>query len=183
MSNHRLAVVAAALVVAGACTEGADPGPTAPAAVAPSPASAGAAARRVDASGTFLAQVDFSTVSLTPRGRNCLLVIDGQLTFSGTIEGDAVGHTTALVFGPCEQVATTPPGTFRDVFRSELEFTGTIDGQPAQAHVMYSGGVETDGTIAGHLIFSNGVAGVLDADAVVAVGGSYHGAVVVGTTP
>jgi hypothetical protein len=76
-------------------------------------------------------------------------------------------------------VATTPPGTYRDVFRSDLEFTGTVDGEPATAKVIYQGGVEPGGEIDAHIIFSRGVAGVLDADAIVAVGGEYSGSVVV----
>ena len=175
MDISRLVVAGTALLVVGACTDGGGAVGPATSAIELQPQSA---AQRVDAAGGFAAQVDFTTLSLTPRGRNCLLVVDGQLVFSGTIEGTAVGTTRALVFAPCEAVATTPPGTFRDVFRSELEFTGTVDGEPASAHVMYTGGVEPGGAIDGRLIFSNGVAGVLDADAIVAVGGTYSGTVV-----
>jgi hypothetical protein len=133
----------------------------------------------VAVSGTYDAVVDFSTLRLTPRGANCLLQVDGQLVFSGTIEGTATGTTSALVLATCAQVATTPPGTFRDVFKSELEFEGTIDGVPAQASMIYQGRVQEGGVIEGRIILSNGAAGVLDVDARVAVGGSYTGAVVV----
>ena len=133
----------------------------------------------VETSGHFDALVDFSTLTLTPRGNNCLLVVGGRLVFTGTISGVATGTTTALVFAPCQDVATTPPGTYRDVFRSELTFEGTVDGEPARAKVLYQGGVEPGGQIDAHLIFSNGIAGVLDADAVVAIGGEYSGSVVV----
>ena len=102
---------------------------------------------------------------------------------SAGLHRDHPGHRhrgdARLVFAPCEEVATTPPGTYRDVFRSELEFTGTVDGEPASAKVLYQGGVEPGGEIDAHLIFSRGVAGVLDADARVAVGGDYRGTVVV----
>lgn len=130
-------------------------------------------------SGHFDAQVDFSTLTLTPRGKKCLLQVKGQLVFSGSIVGPAVGRTTALVFAPCSQVAITPPGTYRDVFKSELVFDGTVNGKPAHANVRYIGGVEPGGHIDAHLVFSRGVAGVLDADAIVAVGGSYSGSLVV----
>ena len=143
------------------------------------PASATSAARRVQASGGFDALVDFSTLSLTPRGSNCLLEVEGRLVFSGTIEGTAVGETAALVFASCAEVATTPPGTYRDVFHSELTFEGTVDGEPAEAKVLYTGGVEPGGQIDGKLVFSNGVAGALTVDARVAVGGTYAGSVVV----
>jgi hypothetical protein len=137
------------------------------------------AARQVDASGEFAALVDFSTLSLTPRGQNCLLVVAGRLVFSGTIEGTATGVTTALVSAPCEDVATTPPGTFSDVFHSRLSFEGTVDGEPAQADVIYAGRVQPGGAIAGRLLFSGDVRGELSADARVAVGGDYSGSVVV----
>ena len=137
------------------------------------------AAGPTEVSGTYDAVVDFSTLSLTPRGRNCRLVVDGMLVFSGSIEGTATGTTTALIFAPCSEVATTPPGTYRDVFTSELRFVGTVNGEPATADALYQGVTQVGGAIEGHLHFSNGVAGVLDVDAVVAVGGSYEGSLVV----
>jgi hypothetical protein len=143
------------------------------------PSFAAAAAGPVDVSGTYQAVVDFSTLTLTPRGRNCRLVVDGMLVLSGTIEGTATGTTTALVFAPCSEVATTPPGTYRDVFTSELHFVGTVDGEPAEADGLYQGTTQVGGAIEGHLHFFNGVAGVLDVDAIVAVGGSYEGTLVV----
>ena len=168
----RLVATGTALLTVGGCADRPDVlGPTARSA---------SAARQVQASGDFVAMVDFSTLTLTPRGRNCLLQVEGQLVFTGTIEGTATGQTTALVFAPCSDVATTPPGTFRDVFKSELEFEGTVDGEPARANLLYMGRVEPGGQIDGRLVFSSGdVRGELDADAVVAVGGEYGGSVVV----
>jgi len=132
-----------------------------------------------EVAGTYDAVVDFSTLRLTPVGRNCRLVVDGMLVFSGDVEGTATGTTTALIFAPCDQVATTPPGTYRDVFTSELHFVGTVNGEPAEAKGLYQGVTHVGGAITGHVHFSNGVAGVLDADAIVAVGGSYEGRLVV----
>jgi hypothetical protein len=80
---------------------------------------------------------------------------------------------------PCSEVATSPPGTFRDVFKSELRFEGTVDGEPARANVLYMGRVQSGGRIEGRLVFSKGVAGRLEVDAQVAVGGEYRGSVVV----
>ena len=181
MNITRLAATGLTLLIVGGCADGRDTtGPTdlelSRDGTAQRPARA---AQRVPATGSFQALVDFSTLTLTPRGRNCLLVVDGQLVFTGTIAGVARGTTSALVFASCEQVATTPPGTFRDVFRSELVFEGTVDGKPARAKVLYTGGVEPGGAINGRLIFSRGIAGELRARAVVAVGGTYRGAVVV----
>lgn len=133
----------------------------------------------VAATGEYDAIVDFATLKLAPRGRNCLLQVDGQLVFSGTIEGAATGTTTALVFATCSEVATTPPGTYPDVFKSELMFEGTIDGVPAQSAMMYQGRSQEGGRIEGRIIASRGVAGVLEVDAQLAVGGSYSGSLVV----
>lgn len=171
MRTPRFAAIVTMLLGAGCADVPSAPG---------TPSLAASPARQVQASGTFVASVDFTSFTFTPRGRNCLLTVKGQLDFSGTIVGTAVGQTSAHVFAPCDQVATTPPGTFRDVFRSELAFTGTVDGVPARATVYYMGGVAPGGAIDGRLVFSHGdVRGELDADAVVAVGGSYSGSVVV----
>lgn len=175
-------VFATALLVAGGCSSDRTVlGPTSPAASVGDRSSAVAASSGgpVQASGNFQALVDFTSLTLTPRGRNCLLQVKGELVFTGTIQGSGTGQTSALVFAPCSQVATTPPGTFRDVFKSELTFNGTVNGQPASANVLYMGSVEPGGHIDGRLVFSNGVAGVLNVDARVAVGGSYSGSVVV----
>jgi hypothetical protein len=133
----------------------------------------------VEATGEYDAIVDFTTLTLTPRGRNCLLRVDGQLVFSGTIEGAATGTTTALVFATCSEVATTPPGTYPDVFKSELAFQGTIAGVPAEGDMMYQGRSQEGGRIEGRIIGSRGIAGVLEVDAQLAVGGSYSGSLVV----
>lgn len=131
---------------------------------------------RVRADGEFLAEVDFSTFTFTPVGsRTCLLEVEGRLVFTGTLEGEAPGKTTALVFGPCSDVATTPPGTFPDLFRSELHFAGTVDGAAATADLVYVGITREGGAIDAVLVLSNGLEGTLRVDAIVAVGGSYAG--------
>lgn len=174
---HRVASAAALLACVG-CADGA--GPLEPAAPDLALQGGAASARRpIRASGEFAANVDFSTLTLTPRGAHCLLVVDGELVFTGTIEGTATGTTTALVLAPCSEVAAAPPGTHRDVFRSVLEFEGTVGGEATTARVVYQGGVREGGEIQGHIRLTGGVVGVLDADAVVAVGGSYDGIVVV----
>ncbi|NUO63826.1 MAG: hypothetical protein HOQ11_07045 [Gemmatimonadaceae bacterium] len=181
MSILRLVAGTMAVLVAGGCGGRDALAPSAPPSAAQRSPSALATtgSGQVQTSGLFDANVDFSTLSLTPRGGNCLLVVKGQLVFHGAIQGAGNGQTTALVFGSCAEVASTPPGTDADVFTSELEFTGTIAGEPAHAHVMYQGRVQPGGHIDGRLIFSNGVSGELEASAQVAVGGEYHGAVVV----
>ena len=177
----RLVATGTAVLIVGGCDGS---GSLAPAREAhtgtvSSPARAAAAAGPVETSGLFDAFVDFSTLTLTPRGTNCLLTVKGKLVFHGTIEGTATGQTDALVFATCEEVASKPPGTDPDVFHSKLVFEGTVAGQPATANVMYQGRSAPGGHIDGHLIFSNGVSGALDASAQVAVGGEYSGSVVV----
>ena len=175
MSTRRCVSTGLALLVVCGCGNSLDTlHPTAP----PSAVSA-SAARQVETSGHFDALVDFSTLTLTPRGQNCFLHVAGRLVFTGTIAGSAVGHTGALVSAPCANVATTPPGTFSDVFKSELVFDGTVDGTPAHANLLYMGGVQPGGLIEGRLVFSNGVEGRLQVTARVAVGGDYRGQVVV----
>ncbi len=181
MNMLRLVAIGTAVLLVGGCAASDIVNPTAavPAEQAQSPAVAPTAARPVATSGSFVALVDFSTITLTPRGNSCVLQVKGRLVFSGTIEGPAIGQTTALVFAPCADVATTAPGTYPDIFASDLAFDGTIGGVPARADVIYTGHSEPGGHISAHLIFSRGVAGVLDVDAQLAVGGTYRGSLVV----
>lgn len=180
MNILRPVAVGTALLIVGGCASGDDVlGPAARAVQDHSSDVPALAARRVEATGAFVANVNFSTLTLTPRGSNCLLEVEGALVFTGTIQGTATGQTSALVFAPCEQAGTNPPGTFPDVFKSELEFEGTVDGVPASAKLLYMGRVQEGGQIDGRLIFSNGVEGRLEARAQVAVGGEYSGFLVV----
>ena len=183
MKILRLVATGTAVLIVGACGHdvlGPDPAP-APAVQSNSPDLSASAARRVETSGSFDAIVDFSTITFTPKGSNCLLTVKGRLVFTGTIVGEAPGQTTALVFATCADVASHPPGTYPDVFVSRLvlEEGSTVDGSPAKANVIYTGRSEPGGHISAHLIFYRGVEGVLDADAQLAVGGTYHGSVVV----
>jgi hypothetical protein len=132
---------------------------------------------RLPASGSFTAAIDFATLSLTPVGANCLLTVDGVLSFSGTLNGEAAGTTEALVLAPCADVAASPPGTYQDVFRSELTFTGTVAGNPdsVEAHITYQGVTKVGGTIGGRMLLTGDLRGNLDVDALVAAGGSYQG--------
>jgi hypothetical protein len=178
-----LVATGTALLIIAACADGStilDPTPPAPSVEGRSSDLSASRARKVQTSGHFAAVVDFSTLTLTPRGRNCLLQVDGQLNFTGTIKGEAVGQTTALVFASCADVATNPPGTFRDVFKSELKFRGTVEGERASANVLYLGRVQPGGEIEGRIVFSRGVQGRLEIEETfVAVGGEYSGSVVV----
>ena len=170
-----------ALAIGGACADaGVGGNPVAPdLALGRSPDRQARTARRIAAAGEFQTFVDFSTLTLTPRGRNCQLEVDGEVLFTGTIEGSGSGHTSALVFAPCSDVAAAPPGTYPDVFRSRIDAELSVDGQPATAKMIYQGRSAPGGAIDGRLLLHGGVRGVLQADARIAVGGTYEGAVVV----
>ena len=133
------------------------------------------AGARVGVAGDFTVNVDFPTLILTPVGANCLLEVSGELTFTGTLDGVATGRTRALVLAPCAEVAVNPPGTFKDRFRSKLEFAGMVDGHAAIADLTYLGITEVGGAIEALIRLSSGLTGVLKVDAQVAVGGSYRG--------
>ena len=182
---HILRFVAAgtAVLIVGGCGSGGDAlNPTAPTFTTDSRAESHATARPrvIQTSGRFDANVDFSTLSLTPAGSDCLLGVDGQLVFSGTIEGTANAHTTALVFASCEDVIRNPPGTYPDVFKSVAVFNGTVGGiTVSNVPLLYTGRSQPGGHIDAVFVFSGGVEGILSVDAQLAVGGSYRGTVVV----
>jgi hypothetical protein len=136
------------------------------------------AAQPVQASGDFVASIDFTTVSFTPVGANCLLEVAGQFTFSGELEGGGSSLTRALILAPCDDVAVTPPGTFRDVFSAHIEFSGTLGGVPVTAGVHYHGTVEEGGAIRGVMNFSGDLRGGVRVDGQAAVGGTYDGTIV-----
>jgi hypothetical protein len=140
------------------------------------PATAAPAAPH-SASGDFVAAVDFASLTARDvRGNKCEFTVNGTLTFSGTLAGPATGTTTAVIFAPCSQATTTPPGTFFDVFHFEGTFTGTVKGEPATGPLTYSGITRVGGAIDATVILGGGDArAVLRADAIVAVGGSYSG--------
>ena len=76
---------------------------------------------------------------------------------------------------PARGPDSTPPSAFNDVFTSKLEFAGTVDGAPTVADITYRGTTQVGGDIDALMIASNGLRGVLNVDAVVAIGGSYEG--------
>jgi hypothetical protein len=134
---------------------------------------------RISAEGAFTAIIDFFSFTFTPVGNKCLLEVDGVLFFTGTLEGDAYGTTRALVFATCDEAASNPPGTFQDLFRSELVFEGKVNDIETIADMTYQGITEVGGEIKGRMMLSNGLKGMLKVDALVVLGGSYTGFIVV----
>ena len=124
MTIPRLVVTGTALIHSSAVPMGAIPQLPPSLFEAICPGLSAEPARRIETSGSFAAIVDFSTLTLTPKGRNCLLQVEGELVFTGTIEGSGTAQTSALVFAPCSDVVTTPPGTFPDVFKSIARLRG-----------------------------------------------------------
>ena len=154
----------------------------APAAASAAPATSattrGARAHVVRASGEFTVALDVTSLRVQPVGTRCLLTVSGTLEFSGTLVGTAAATTAALEDATCAEVATHPPGTFADVFRSTGTFAGTVDGQPVDAEIVYAGRTAVGGSIDAVMVFTGGVTGVLHVQAQVAVGGTYSGVLV-----
>ncbi|KAB7744680.1 hypothetical protein GA707_08800 [Nostocoides sp. F2B08] len=136
---------------------------------------AGPAAQGVE--GGFVASVDFQSLQARDvRGNKCEFTVNGTLSFSGPVDGDAIGTTTAVIFAPCESALAAPPGTFFDVFRFEGAFTGEVLGEPATGALSYAGVTRVGGGIEATVILDGEDArAVLRADAQVAVGGTYSG--------
>lgn len=138
--------------------------------------SSGTASARAGAAGSFTATLDLSTVTLRDVGpQGCLLTVNGVLTFTGTIDGTAAGSTNALIAAPCASVATTPPGTFADVFAFRGTFAGQIGGEAASSTLTYAGATRPGGAIRAGMTMRGGATALLEVDAVVGVGGSYAG--------
>ncbi len=138
---------------------------------APSSASARSVAR-----GDFTVAVDFTSATLTELGANaCKLTIDATIQFTGTLVGPADGTTVALIAAGCDAVATSPPGTFADVFAFAGDFAGTVDGTPVDAKLRYAGATRAGGEISAVMALTRGARGLLKVDAEAGVGGSYVG--------
>ena len=139
-------------------------------------------ARHVDASGTFKAEVFFNTLITGDVGNSkCEFVVQGQLTFSGTLKGVAEGTTTALIHAPCIE-ATNPAnlGAFRDVFRFKGTFSGVVDGVSAVGDLSYAGVTRPGGSIDARIkLRAKGAKATLHTvTAQLGVGGTYRGIVV-----
>lgn len=140
-------------------------------------ATAGAGGGAQRAEGDFVAAVDFSSLqAIDVRGNKCEFTVNGTLTFSGTLDGAAVGTTTALIFAPCAQALAAPPGTYRDVFRFEGDFTGLVLGEATNGPLSYAGITRVGGDIDAIVHLDGDTArAVLRADAQVGIGGTYAG--------
>jgi hypothetical protein len=136
------------------------------------------AAQPISSNGSFTVDIDFPPLSLTPVGANCQLVVEGEVEFTGTLEGTGSAVTTALVFASCDEVAGSAPGTYRDVFSSDIQFEGTLDGNPVTAGIRYHGTAAPGGAINAVMNFSGDLRGSVKVDGQLAVGGDYSGKIV-----
>jgi hypothetical protein len=136
------------------------------------------AADPIPAEGSFTADINFETLELAPVGANCQLQVEGVVTFTGTLEGQGNSVTTALILAPCSLVAETPPGTYRDVFTADIQFEGTLDGEPVTAGIRYHGTVAEGGAIGAVMNFSGDLRGSVKVQGQAAVGGDYSGKIV-----
>ena len=140
-----------------------------------------ASAGHIDAAGTFTAVVDFPSLITRDVGESkCEFRVDGTLTFDGTLEGVASGTTTALIDAPCPEALSNPPGTFRDVFRFEGDFAGTVDGIPATGDLSYAGVTRPGGSIDANIRLraDQAKAELRTVDAHIGLGGTYRGVAV-----
>jgi hypothetical protein len=139
--------------------------------------------RHVDATGSFQAEVFFDSLRTRNVGESkCEFTLEGRLTFTGTVQGVASGTTTALIDAPCPE-ATDPAnvGAFRDVFRFEGTFTGTVDGVPVTGPLSYAGVTRPGGSIDANIkLRADGAkASLHTVTAQLGVGGTYRGVAVV----
>jgi hypothetical protein len=133
-------------------------------------------------SGATPAAGDFTVGSVTfgapedVKGNKCKLTVDGTLSFTGDLAGDAVGTTTAIVFATCEEALAAPPGTYFDVFKFQGDFTGTVFGEAAEGTLTYAGVTQEGGDIDARIkLRGDAWAALRTTDAVVLQGGSYSG--------
>jgi hypothetical protein len=110
------------------------------------------------------------------KGNKCKLTVDGTLSFTGDLAGDAVGTTTAIVFATCQEALGAPPGTYFDVFKFQGDFTGTVFGEAAEGTLTYAGVTQEGGDIDARIkLRGDAWAALRTTDAVVLQGGSYSG--------
>ena len=134
------------------------------------------AAASAPVAGAFRAHVDFSTVQLKDvPPSSCLLTVNGVLTFTGSLVGDAAGTTNALETAPCSAVSVNPPGTFFDTFRFRGHFDGSVNGEDVHTFLTYRGVTHVGGHIDAVISLLGSGVGRLRASATVAVGGTYTG--------
>lgn len=171
-AQRRRGLAAAAGITAAALL-----GPSMAAAAADHPAAPGSGRGAQSAVGDFVASVDFSSLQARDvRGNKCEFTVNGALTFSGALEGTAVGTTTAVIFASCDEALAAPPGTYFDVFRFDGHFTGAVLGQPDSGALSYAGLTRVGGGIDATVILDGDqTRAVVRADAQVAVGGTYSG--------
>jgi hypothetical protein len=134
------------------------------------------AAAAVRATGRFTVVLDLTTVALRDVGpAACLLHVDGELRFTGTVVGTASGTTQALIDAPCASVATSPPGTAGDVFGFRGSFAGTVAGEDASGTLTYTGVTRPGGSIRAVITLRGGATAWLHVRAVAGQGGTYAG--------
>lgn len=141
------------------------------------PASASPASKAaVPASGDFVVDKPVLSAPKDLPGKRCKLIVSGELIFTGTLAGTATGITTAVVQAPCKEAINNPPGAFRDVFRFEGDFTGTVNDTATTGKLTYFGVTAPGGDITAAIHLKSPKAHAsLRADATVLVGGSYSG--------
>ena len=106
---------------------------------------------------------------------SCLLTVNGELTFTGSLVGSAAGTTNALETAPCSAVLVNPPGTFSDAFQFRGHFVGTVNGGHVDTSLTDGGVTRVGGHIDAVISLLGSGVRSLRASATVAVGGTSTG--------
>lgn len=132
------------------------------------------------ASGTLNASIDATSVKFTPLGgTKCRITDRTTLTLTGSMAGTVEGSTTADVQAPCDVAKKAPSGTYSTAFTLTGTFRGKVANEKAQGRVVYSGTVDTDGTVSAALTLNGRATAELKVRAQIRAVGTYQGIAVV----
>jgi hypothetical protein len=95
--------------------------------------------------------------SRTDAGQSCLVDLEQEYRFSGTLSGSATIDYRILVEGPCGQ----QPGTFPENWIAGGKFTGTLDGTEVSGRFSYVAEVAAGGEVTGTIVLGQGLRGEL----------------------
>lgn len=125
------------------------------------------------ASGTFQVASAVPT-SVQQVGENCLIELDAQFNFQGTLEGFFTAHFRIVHHAPCGQ-----PGP--ETFQAQGTYQGTVAGAAGTFDFNFQGGIDAQGNAQGQLVIQQGTGGLTNLRGMLTltgqagVGGTYVG--------
>ncbi len=131
------------------------------------------AGRSQQASGTFQVASAVPT-SVQQVGENCLIELDAQFNFQGTLEGSFTAHFRIVHHAPCGQ-----PGP--ETFEAQGTYQGSVAGAPGTFDFNFQGGIDAQGNAQGQLVIQRGTGGLTNLHGMLTltgqagVGGTYVG--------